>query len=393
MFKKHSIFYKEVKNQYDAILYIVRAQPFHRAHHRNIQIAKTLAKQVIVAVGSSFIAPSPKNPLTFHQRQAMIKAEFPEDSVIVVPIRDYTYNDEKWVTEVRAAVNSVLVSGNPDNNDLGVFYGQDLSSAKIALLGHSKDESSYYLKMFPDWDSIEVPNIDGLNATDIRLAAFVDPEHRFEDVPSKARKVLQDIIKSDNWDFAINEHKFYEDYKEPYKVLTEEQIVEWVSKQGSIDPHELVIRFANKYKPKYPPKHVTADAIVSQSSHVLLIKRKARPGKGLWAMPGGHVNESETIMAAGIRELYEETKLDIPERTLRRCLINEKIYDAPSRSLRGRSITVAYHFDLGSDTKLPKVKYNGSSDSAEVRWFPYNEIPEHLMFEDHYSILADMLKL
>jgi bifunctional NMN adenylyltransferase/nudix hydrolase len=48
----------------------------------------------------------------------------------------------------------------------------------------------------------------------------------------------------------------------------------------------------------YPPIFVTADAVVIQDGHVLLIRRKGRPGQGQWAIPGGFVEQDEFVVDA-----------------------------------------------------------------------------------------------
>lgn len=47
-----------------------------------------------------------------------------------------------------------------------------------------------------------------------------------------------------------------------------------------------------------------------QEAQLLLIQRKNAPCKGMWALPGGFVDESESLDAAAARELQEETSLD-----------------------------------------------------------------------------------
>ena len=57
---------------------------------------------------------------------------------------------------------------------------------------------------------------------------------------------------------------------------------------------------------------MTVDAVVVQSGHILLVKRGDMPGKGLWALPGGFLNQEETMLDGAIRELKEETKIKVP---------------------------------------------------------------------------------
>lgn len=99
----------------------------------------------------------------------------------------------------------------------------------------------------------------------------------------------------------------------------------------------------------------TVDALVTVHDHVLLGKRKNYPGKGLWAVPGGFLEKSESLLHGGIRELKEETNLDVPDAVLRKSLATVKAFSHPRRSCRGRVITHVHHFSL-----------SGRSDNEET---------------------------
>ena len=45
----------------------------------------------------------------------------------------------------------------------------------------------------------------------------------------------------------------------------------------------------------YPPVFVTGDAVVTCAGHLLVVERGGMPGKGLWALPGGFINQKETV--------------------------------------------------------------------------------------------------
>jgi bifunctional NMN adenylyltransferase/nudix hydrolase len=117
-----------------------------------------------------------------------------------------------------------------------------------------------------------------------------------------------------------------------------------------------------------------------------MIKRRAEPGRGLWALPGGYVNAStdKTVLDAAIRELREETGIKVPEPVLRGSITGNRVFDAVDRSPRGRIITHCYKIEL-PDGALPKVK--GSDDAEKARWVPIAEVRSDECFEDHYDMV------
>jgi ADP-ribose pyrophosphatase YjhB (NUDIX family) len=67
-----------------------------------------------------------------------------------------------------------------------------------------------------------------------------------------------------------------------------------------------------KARRKYPSRPlVGAGAVVHDGSKVLLIKRKNPPNESRWALPGGLVELGERVQDAIVREVKEETGLDV----------------------------------------------------------------------------------
>ncbi|WP_328612320.1 NUDIX domain-containing protein [Amycolatopsis sp. NBC_00345] len=56
--------------------------------------------------------------------------------------------------------------------------------------------------------------------------------------------------------------------------------------------------------------------VFDDQGRLLLIQRGHEPDKGLWSIPGGRVEKDETDSAAVVRELREETGLDVRPHTL-----------------------------------------------------------------------------
>jgi bifunctional NMN adenylyltransferase/nudix hydrolase len=119
---------------------------------------------------------------------------------------------------------------------------------------------------------------------------------------------------------------------------------------------------------------------------VLLVARGAQPGQGLLALPGGFLRGDERLLDAVLRELREETRLKLPAPVLRGSLRAQEVFDHPERSLRGRTITHAFHFDFPGG-ELPPVK--GGDDATRARWVPLAALREleSQLFEDHFFII------
>ena len=138
----------------DVAIFILRAQPFHFGHRAVIEQALTQAEHIVLLLGSAHQPRSPRNPFTHNERAAMIRASFDESEnarIHIVPLMDVLYNDPAWITNIRVAVGRETRRLEPGNAD----------QPSIALVGHSKDESSYYLRLFPEWQSIDCENYRG----------------------------------------------------------------------------------------------------------------------------------------------------------------------------------------------------------------------------------------
>jgi bifunctional NMN adenylyltransferase/nudix hydrolase len=137
----------------------------------------------------------------------------------------------------------------------------------------------------------------------------------------------------------------------------------------------------------YPPTFVTADAVVIHSGHVLLVRRKGYPGRGLWALPGGFVDQNERIEDAMLRELREETGIHVSQPTLGARIVAREVFDNPYRSSRGRTITHAFLIDLEPG---PQPVIAASDDAERAEWVPLAQLDRSRFFEDHYAIIRNL---
>jgi bifunctional NMN adenylyltransferase/nudix hydrolase len=425
----------------DVSVYIGRFNPFHKGHAHVLSQALENSKLTIVLVGSSGQARSLKNPFTFEERRKMIEAWQVDhaatggagfehsksngmtgqgrSNLVILPIRDYPYNDALWIRQVQSTVKKAVRH---------FALERDIILDKISIVGSDRDESTWYLNAFPQWQQslVEPYRQDGalnVSATDVRTWYFG---------PQPGERVNVDAMMDM---FPANTMKFLENFK-----VTKADVRSWIEKYtepgtdlGHIPKtlpkstmkflddfhstsgwHALRAEYAfvERYKwlwsvAPYAVTFVTVDAVVVQSGHVLVVRRGHQPGKGLWALPGGFLNPGERLMVGAIRELVEETDLrlaqgknakEITKAILKGSIVEHDVFDHPGRSSRGRTITTAYLFRLDDTKPLPPVSAGSPEADApdeilECKWIPIDEALERtdMWFEDHHAILETLI--
>jgi len=118
----------------------------------------------------------------------------------------------------------------------------------------------------------------------------------------------------------------------------------------------------------------TVDCIVElPGDRIVLVKRKNEP-QG-WALPGGFVDEGEPLHTACVREVHEETGLEVD--------LSEQFftYSDPARDPRRHTISTVF---IGWAEGEPR----GGDDAAEARGFKLDQLPSPVVF-DHATIIAD----
>lgn len=128
-------------------------------------------------------------------------------------------------------------------------------------------------------------------------------------------------------------------------------------------------------EPYRNPKPTVDIVIETRPRSVVLIRRK-NPPHG-WALPGGFVDEGESLEEAAVREALEETCLKVE-------LVRQfHTYSDPARDPRHHTITTVY---LATAQGEPL----GADDAAQARVFAYDELPDGIVF-DHADILEDVI--
>lgn len=114
----------------------------------------------------------------------------------------------------------------------------------------------------------------------------------------------------------------------------------------------------------------------SKALRVLLVRRGQEPFRNAWALPGGFVGPDESLEAAALRELREETGI-------RNAFIEQlQTFGAPDRDPRGRVVSVAYY----AMVRPGQTVLLAGDDAEEVRWFDITDLPT-LAF-DHREIIT-----
>lgn len=110
----------------------------------------------------------------------------------------------------------------------------------------------------------------------------------------------------------------------------------------------------------------------------VLIRRALPPFQGKWAVPGGFVLPEETLDAAALRELREETGIRVSRSYLEQLFT----FGDVRRDPRGRVISVTYIVLTEGSLFEPR----GGTDAADAAWWPVDTLPP-LAF-DHAEIVT-----
>ncbi len=123
------------------------------------------------------------------------------------------------------------------------------------------------------------------------------------------------------------------------------------------------------------PKLVT-DVVIPAEGGVFLIRRANEPFEGEWALPGGFVEVGETVEGAAVREVREETGLEVEIERL------VGVYSEPERDPRGHNVSVVFL------ARIVGGEPEAATDAAEVTVLDPKSV--ELAF-DHREVVEDAL--
>lgn len=141
--------------------------------------------------------------------------------------------------------------------------------------------------------------------------------------------------------------------------------------------HDAPRKTTGTRMPQYKNPTPTVDCIVElPGDRIVLIKRSNEPIG--WALPGGFVDEGEPLHTACVREVREETGLEVD--------LSEQFftYSDPSRDPRKHTISTVF---IGWAEGDPK----GSDDAADAKAFTIDKLPMSELVFDHATIVSDYL--
>jgi 8-oxo-dGTP diphosphatase len=128
----------------------------------------------------------------------------------------------------------------------------------------------------------------------------------------------------------------------------------------------------------------TATAIIPYPpDKILLIKRRTVPFNGYWALPGGRVDPGETVEQTIVREVKEETGLEVA--------IVSKIGDYHEQGVQGGVEYDYYPACFLVKTVGGEIKKQ-ESEIADIKLFSLAAIPEAMAFE-HAKMIKDYVAL
>ncbi len=322
-------------------LVIGRFQPLHNGHVALIQKAMDDNDVVLVLVGSQNKLTDYRNPFDIETRLGLLKEHFNQyDKMYFKGMDDYP-NDEQWVEDVISRVNTIN-----DNPTATTVYTSE------------KDEDFYRTNFIYN---VEVSPSKGLNATDIRASVYDGKSTMYVNLPSE----VVDYVEQ--WKTTIEYNRLYNEFY----LCTE-------SKLAATEAHA----YSNPIEP-------VAHAMVIQGDKVLLVKRSGVRGNGQWALPGGYIQHTETTRAGALRELKEETSVDLL--TQPRAAEVAFAVEENMNGLSTRTIGFNYCYAVHPEETLDIV---AGDDAQDVQWFPLEDVANGDMplFYNHTTVIRRLLE-
>jgi len=141
----------------------------------------------------------------------------------------------------------------------------------------------------------------------------------------------------------------------------------------------------SRMKREYPMRPIVGvGAVILQEGKIVLVRRRAEPGKGRWSIPGGTVHLGEKVRDATIREAKEESGLEVE-------IVDDRPMDAFDSIITDERGRTKYHFTLLEFLVKPKGgTLKAAEDASEARWVLLEDVTKYdltdsfrIFFEKH----------
>lgn len=341
---------------------IGRYSMLHNEHVRMLRQAAEENTHVMVLIGSANRRKSNKNPFDFIERKRVtehVLATF-TSNYSIVPLFDNLYKEARWESDVQKLVYEYALSHGIDDS-------------KITLYGQDKDQTTYYLKKFPQWKRRDLGVLVDIDATRLRDEWFANEQKLGNSALLDEHLPPQMKIFLEHREFDPNtqcDYRFYLNEAEKFKNY----------------PYPDTLSF------------ICVDAIIECAGHILTVTRasKTDPGFGCRALPGGFKERNLSLFDSVIMEIYQETNLRVSERTLRLALRGQHVFDHPARNNGIPRVTHGFYFKLEprEDGRPPRAK---GGDDAKATWLPNNGVEwvptghilsaKVMMYDDHPDVV------
>lgn len=120
----------------------------------------------------------------------------------------------------------------------------------------------------------------------------------------------------------------------------------------------------------YPNRPIIGvGAVIICNGKILLEKRKGEPGRGKWTIPGGLVELGESAEQTVIREVREETNLEVEK---------PELIDVVNNVIVDENDEIKYHFVIVDYfVKLEGGTLKAEDDAEELRWLPLDKVENY----------------
>ena len=126
---------------------------------------------------------------------------------------------------------------------------------------------------------------------------------------------------------------------------------------------------------------VAVGAIIVDKGSILLVRRDREPARGLWSLPGGKVERGESLREAIVREVREETSVDVEV---------DFLLGVAERVVRDDEGEITFHYvilDYVCNPRTTDVKFG--DDVSDARWVPVGELSDMQLTTGLLEFLAD----